>query len=787
MVLEAYSVSHGKASAYLSVIDLLHGYFEITSDDDAHRRREKVAGKVLMLDRTLEDALPYLFSLLGIADTLDPLAQMDGQVKKRRTLEAIKRILLRESLNQALMLVFEDLHWIDSETQALLNLLADGIANAQVLLMVNYRPEYHHEWGKRTYYTQLRLDPLGKENAGEMLSALLSDAPELASLKRTITEQTEGNPFFIEELVQALFDEGALVRNGTIKITRPLSQLRIPPTAQAVLAARIDRLPAELKNLLQTLAVIGREFPLGLIRSIVPTPDSKLDRMLSELQLAEFIYEQPAFPEIEYIFKHALTQEVAYNSLLIERRKHLHERAGEALESMYAEQLDDHLPELARHFSRSDNVSKAVEYLGRAGQQAVQRSAYTDAVTSLTTAKELLATLADGTDRLQEELRLELCLAQALTALKGMPAPEVERAYTRARELCERLSDPPKLFLVLFGLSGVHSFRGELPKAHELAERLLLRAAAVTDSAPVLCGDLALATTCYWMGELLLAREHCERAIALYDPERNGSLTLMVGFDLGVVSRALAAASLWHLGYPDQARKKAEKGLVLAQTLSHPATQVIAEFCVCTLHQLAREPQVAEETAQHVMAMSAEHGFPLHSAYASVRHGWAIAVQGRHEEGISQIREGLAALSAIGEEIERPYNLCLLADACLEAGRIDDGLDALREALAAAGEHEHRYEAEIHRLKGELLLKRDRSNDAEAESCFERAIEIARKQSAKSQELRATLSLARLLAKQSRRGEARAMLAEIYNWFTEGFDTADLKDAKALRDELSGQ
>jgi class 3 adenylate cyclase len=396
MVLEALSVSHGKASAYLPVLDLLHGYFEIASEDDGRQRREKVGAKVLMLDRALEDALPYLFSLLGIADTPDPLAQMDGQVKKRRTLEAIKRLLLRESLNQPLIVIFEDLHWIDGETQALLNVLADGIANAYVLLMVNYRPEYHHEWGNRTYYTQLRLDPLGQQSAGEMLLALMGDTPELEPLKQTIIERTDGNPFFIEELVQALFDEGALVRNGTIKVARPLSQLRIPPTAQAVLAARIDRLPADQKELLQALAVVGREFPLRLIRRVVPLADAELDRMLGELQLAEFIYEQPAFPEVEYIFKHALTQEVAYNSVLTDRRKFLHERTAAAMESLYADRLDDHFSELARHYRYGVSTDKALRYVQLSAEQALRRGAYPEAVSLIETA--LSSTLSIGED-----------------------------------------------------------------------------------------------------------------------------------------------------------------------------------------------------------------------------------------------------------------------------------------------------------------------------------------------------------------------------------------------------
>jgi predicted ATPase len=362
MVLETFSVSHGKASAYFPVIDLLHNYFKITGDDDERSRRAKVIGAVLALDRALEDTLPYFFALLGIIEGDDPLAETDAQVRKRRTLDAIKRILLRESLNQPLMVIFEDLHWIDEETQAFLNLLADSIGTAKILLLVNYRPEYSHQWGSKTYYTQLRLDPLGKESADEMLSAMLGDGAELAPLKRLIIDRTEGNPFFMEETVQVLLDEGALKRDGAaVKLTKPLGELKIPPTVQAILAARIDRLPSDEKDLLQTLAVIGREFPLSLIREVVAKRDDELNRMLNDLQLGEFIYEQPAMGDVEYTFKHALTQEVAYNSVLMERRRVLHDRAGKAIEALYADHLDDRLAELAHHFARSANVDKAVQ------------------------------------------------------------------------------------------------------------------------------------------------------------------------------------------------------------------------------------------------------------------------------------------------------------------------------------------------------------------------------------------------------------------------------------------
>jgi class 3 adenylate cyclase/predicted ATPase len=786
MVLETFSVSHGKASAYLPVIDLLRNYFDIAAGDDERKRREKVTGRVLALDRSLEDTLPYLFSLLGIVEGDDPLAQMDGQIKKRRTLEAIKRIVLRESLNHPLMVIFEDLHWIDGETQEFLNLLADSIGSAKVLLLVNYRPEYRHEWGNRTHYTQLRLDPLAAESGEEMLSALLGGGPDLQPLKRLIIERTEGNPFFMEEMVLVLFDQEALVRNGEVKLARPLSAIQIPPTAQGMLAARIDRLPAEQKELLQTLAVFGREFPLSLVHRVIKQSDDELNRMLSDLQLAEFIYEQPATGDIEYTFKHALTQEVAYNSVLIERRKLLHERAGVALESMFAEQLDDHLGELAHHYSCSDNLSKAVEYLGRAGQQALQRSAYADATSGLSTALNLLQRLPDSPERNQRELLLQLAVGPALIAVKGHAAPETGRAYTRAWELCERVGAPPELFPALFGLWYVYLVRGELRTAYELAESLRPRAQSAHEPAPLLYAQTALGITSFWMGELLPAREHFEVAISLYDGERHRPLAFRYGgADAGVNCLSNAAWILWQLGYPDQALKRGNEARALAQTLSHPFSLVFAEHFFGVLRQYRREARAAQESAEALIALCAEHGLAERLAWATSLRGWATAEQGRNEEGIAEIQEGLAASRARGAELYRPYFLTLLAEAHRETGHLDDGLSALTQALAAADEHEIRhYEAEMHRLKGELLLRQNNSNTAEVQSCFERAIGIARKQNARSFELRATMSLARLLASQGRRDDARAMLADIYNWFTEGFDTADLKDAKALLEEL---
>ena len=398
LVLEAFSVSHGKASPYLPVIELLKTYFQIEPQDDERIRRERVTGRVLALDRSLEDSLPYLLSLLGIEDLQSSLQQMDAQIRRQRTFDALKRLFLRESLNQPLMVIFEDLHWIDNETQGFLDTLSESEAGARILLLVNYRPEYRHDWGGKSYYTQLRLAPLGQEEAKELLTFLVGKETSLQDLKQLILERTEGTPFFMEEVVQTLAEEGLLLgERGDYRLEKAPSELHISPTVQGVLAARIDRLSPQEKALLQQLAVIGREVSLVVVREVVTESEDDLHRLLSSLQGKEFLYEQPALPDVAYIFKHALTQEVAYNSVLMDRRKGLHERTAEAIEAVFAASLEDHYGELARHYRHGENTEKAVTYLNLTGQQAAQRSAYAEAETALTTGLSMLQSLPDTT------------------------------------------------------------------------------------------------------------------------------------------------------------------------------------------------------------------------------------------------------------------------------------------------------------------------------------------------------------------------------------------------------
>jgi len=775
LVLETFSVSHGKASAYLPVIELLHGYFDIHAEDDARKRREKVNGKVLTLDRALEDTLPYLFALLGLVEGDDPLAQMEAQLRRRRTLEAIKRILLRESVNQPLLVLVEDLHWIDTETQALLNLLADALGTAKILLLVNYRPEYTHGWGSKTYYTQVRLDPLGRESAEEMLAALLGEGAELGPLKRLIIDRTEGNPFFMEEIVQSLFEEGVLVRNGAVRLTRPLGALKLPPTVQGMLAARIDRLPPEQKELLQALAVLGKEFALSLVRAVSGRGDDDLNRMLAELQLAEFIYEQPALGEVEYTFKHALTQEVAYHSVLSERRKLLHERAAQAIEGLGPERVEDQLMEVAHHYSRSGNVPKAVEYLGRAGQRAARQAAHGEAVGYLTRALELLPQLPESAERDRQELELRQSLVWMLQLTRGYAAPETIAATERVVALAEHSGTLAQLVDSVISRGGIAFISGDLPAASVLADQAL--DLAVREGSPARLGmaHVSQLLTRYFRGDLAGVEEHFATGLAFFDAPgfRQFPGAAVVGF-------AYPSLNAWLLGRADVARDRMAQAMAAADP-NDPFGLAYSECLAATLRVFLRECEHAEALAAQALARSEKHQFPNLHALSRVVLGHARAQLGRATEGAALIRQGIAGFLEIGNRLGITYGSGALAEAQAGAGAIVDALATAEQALQANPD-ELVYQPETLGLRG--ALRRTQGQTELAEADFREAIALARRMGAKAFELRATMSLARLLDQQGRRDQARTMLAEIYSWFTEGFDTLDLKEAKALLEEL---
>jgi class 3 adenylate cyclase len=792
MVLEAFSVSHGKANAYLPLIDLLHGYFEITADDDERRRRQKVLGKLLDVDRSLEDAVPYLFALLGMVEGEDSLAQMDAQVKKRRTLEAIKRILLWESLNQPLIVMFEDLHLIDEQTQEFLNLLAGSLANAKLLLLVNYRPEYSHQWGSKTYYTQLRLDPLSTESAEEMLSALLGDSSDLAPLKKLIIERTEGNPFFMEEMYQSMLEDGIIARNGAVKVVKPLHSARIPTTVQGVLAARIDRLPSDAKQLLQTLSVIGRESPVSLIRAFTGS-DHELNKMLNDLQLGEFIYEQPALGDTEFIFKHALTQEVAYNSILKERRTALHERIAIAIEEIFADRLEGRFAQLANHYLRAGNTVKAVDYLDLAAERAMRRATYGEAVDLLTSGLELIKTLPEdcARDRLESSMCLRLYEAATVVRVPGFASEEI---LNRAKYLCEKLGDDAGLFKALEHIADHQSNRLDASGTRSVREDLLKVANRIKDPSLIARVRLGLGRSFLLEGHFKSAAEQFERI-----PKNARDVLASEERSISEWKHTISSWNLWLLGYPLAALLESDKSVAISTAVWSPLISARALAGRSALHLLMNNAEVALQSAEAALNICKREGFSWALQLSEFYYNWALIQRGNAQSatiallggripvrGIAaQIRDRAARDGTWGGSTLTRFFTCL-AEGCLRAGYIEPGLEVVDQSLDVAHlSGVTMYEAETSRLKGELLIAKDTTTAAPVEECYRKAIQVARKQDAKSWELRASVSLARLLRDTNRRDEARATLTEIYDWFTEGFDTADLKNAKALLEELS--
>ena len=784
MVLQAFSVSHGKATAYLPVIDLLQEYFAMEPGDDTRRRREKVGGKVLMLDRSLEDTLPYLFALLGLSDGDDQLAQMGPQIRRRRMHEAIKRILLRESLNQPLIVIFEDLHWIDGETQDLLNLLVDSLATARILLLVNYRPEYQHQWGSRTHYTQLRVDPFGSESAAEMLNSLLGDQPKLAPLKRLIIERTQGNPFFMEEIVLALFDDGALVLNGEVKLTRSPAELKIPPTVQATLAARIDRLPATEKELLQIMAVIGQQIALEPIKHVTGKSEYQLEALLSNLQSSEFIYEQPTLGGAEYVFKHALTQEVSYNSLLTERRRMIHAQAGQAIEAVYVGQLEGHYSELARHYLRGNDAAKAVHYAQLAAEQALGRSAYAEATNLIEAALKVLERLPDITVRLRSEFALRTIESTVAFVLYGANSSEREHAVTRMRELGERLGGGQYLLRGLIPLSNMYSTRGEAARGLELARRSIDLAQASGDATSLLAGLFYAGLLAFSCGEFQESLSFLNEAVrhAGHKPR-----------SLSPSGYLYESALPCHLGHPllmlgqiGESRRLSVEGLRRARDSSHLFSLVHALVLTAALFDLRREPEKAVVSADEAIELSQENGFPQWLGISRGLHGFALADLGQFDKGSADMEEALTLSRAVGGTPMQGVQTARLAHTYARMDRTDQAVEMLNDALAQLERTGARgFAAETLRLKGEVFLMCRGAAKDEAEHCFRAALKIAREQQAKWWELRSSVSLARLLCDTDRRDEARTMLANVYNWFTEGFELPDLKEAKTLLDELS--
>jgi len=769
--------SYGGTTPYLPVLDLLQNFCELTEADAPEVSITKVHRQLQAVGLASEVWAPVLLHFLGLQEAT-PLTALSPEARKARIVTMLTQQWLQASRQQPLLLVLEDLHWSDPSSEEWLGMLVERMVGAPLLVLGTYRPGYRPGWLDKSYVTQVTLAPLSDAASLLIVQEVLPRAAQTAPLVPRLLTTAEGNPFFLEELARTVVEQGAEAAVSSV-----------PESIQAVLLARLDRLPATAKSLLQAAAMIGKDVALPLLQSITERSEESLQQDLTYLQAVEFLYETSLVPEPHYTFKHVLTQEITYQSLLRRTRQQYHARIAQVLEAQFPTMALAQPELLAQHYTEAALSEQAIPYWQRAGEQASNRSAHLEAISHFTAGIELLQTLPETSERLQYALTLHIALGSALIVTKGHAAPEVEHVYTQARALCKQVGETSELVPVLFGLWRFYNTRLQLHTARELGETLLRLALHGHDPALAVIADYTLGATWFCLGVFSVAHQHhqhMKESIVRYTPDQSRALVFRMGQDPGVACRVLAAVTLWFLGYPEQALAHVHDALALAHELSHPFSLVFARLFAAFVYQWRRDMPAVQAQAEAAVALATEQGFPLWAAGGTSVCGWALAMQGQGEEGIAQIRQGIVAYRATGAVLFVPYFCTVLAEVSAHLGHTEDGLQALAEAHTLVEQQEERYwEAEVCRLRGVLLLRQPETSQAEAETWLLRALDVARRQQAKSLELRAAMSLARLWQCQGKRGAARDLLAPIYNWFTEGFDTADLQETKGLLEVLS--
>ena len=779
-------------SAFYPFIVQLEQATQLARDDTPEQKLDKLEARLGQstdgdADVGGADVAPLLAALLSIpTGNRYPPLRLNPQQQKMRTIEALVDQVIKLSHAQPVWYIFEDVHWSDPTSLEVLELMMHQAQDARMLLVVTHRPEFDAPWPAAPHATALTLNRLSRAQSAVLAERVTLGKALPDEVLAQIVMKADGIPLFVEELTKTVVEAGFLDDHAApFALEGALPSLAIPTTLRDSLMARLDRL-APVKDVAQVGAAIGREFSYELLAAVTSQHDSELQDALSQLVNAELLFCRGQPPESRYRFKHALVQDAAYASLLRRQRQQLHTRIATVLEEQFSTIAAIEPEVLAHHYTASGLSEKAIPYWKRAGETAIQRSAHVEAISHFTQALELLKTLPDTPERRQQELMLNIALAVPLTATRGWASLEVERVYTQARLLCEHAGETPQVFPALRGLHTFYLLRAELETALELGEQCLTLAQRFEEPSLLLEAHQVLGIVFFFAGKLSLAHTHFEQGIGLYHPQQHHAhVFLYGGGDPGVSCFSYVAWTLWLLGYPDQALAKWEEAFALAQALSDPFSLDFSLCFAAFLHHSRREDHIVQERAEAMIALSTDQGFELFLAWGTLLRGMALARQGQQESGLAQMRQGMAAVRSVGQELLRPWCLAQLAEAHGMLGQREEGLAMLAEALDQVNKTGERYyESELHRLQGQLLLQQAPDSPTEAETCFQHAIAIAQTQHAKSWELRASTSLAHLWRNQGKRDEARELLASVYAWFTEGFDTPDLIEAKALLDEL---
>ena len=789
--LEIRCSPYHRHSAFHPIIEHLQRLLQFTSNEPVQAKLAKLQRAVAAYHFAQADTLPLLASLLSLPHPEGaPPLRLNPQKQKQRTQETLVAWLVDETRNAAVYCAWEDLHWADPSTMEVLTLFLDQVPTTRLLALLTFRPDFTPPWGSRSYLSQLTLNRLDARHVEAMVARVTGGIELSAEVLRQIVAKTDGVPLFIEELTKMVLESETYAGahgQGACHAERAIAPLGIPATLHDALMARLDRLNAA-KEIAQLGATLGREFSYELLHAVSPSDEETLRRGLRQLVDAELIYQRGLPPQANYLFKHAPVQDAAYHSLLKSRRLQIHQHVAQVLEERFPE-INETQPELlAHHYTEAGRVSHAIPYWERAGQRAIERSANIEAISHLNRGLRLLKTLPETLERAKQELTLQVSLGVPLIATQGYAAPEVEKAYTRARELCQQTGESEQLFPVLGGLWQFHVVRAEYQTVRELGELILSLAQKMRDSAFLVEGHDALGQTFFCLGEFGRAQAHLDQALLLYEPQHHRTLTFLCGGeDPGIACRGFAAWNLWLCGYPDRALQRNLEALRLAQEVAHPFSLAHALAFTAGTHLFRGETREAQKRAEALIALSTEHGFAFFSAFGRVFR--ALVEPEQREEELVRGCQAMVDYRATGAELLQPYFLALLAELYGEVRQIQEGLSLLGEALDRVYKTEERwYEAELYRLKGQLLLNNPRSSiplaQLEAEECLLKAIEIARNRKAKSLELRAALTLSQLWGTQDKKQEGRSMLTEIYPWFTEGFDTGDLREAKVALERL---
>ena len=749
------------------------------------------ASKLRKLENVLSHAAPLDEDVALLADLLSlpvseryPLPSGTPQRKKERTLEALMRQLEGLARQQPVLMVLEDAHWIDPTSRELLDLRVERVRSLPVLLIVTFRPEFQPPWVGQPQVTMIALNRLDRRDRTALVVQTAGNKALPSEVVAQIAEHTDGVPLFIEELTKSVLESGLLREEGDrYMLDGAMPSLAIPTSLHASLLARLDRL-APVRLVAQIGAAVGREFSYALLRTVSRLPDHELRAALDRLVTSGLVFQRGAPPEAVYTFKHALVQDAAHSSLLRSTRQQLHAQIAEALETHSPELMDSQPELLAQHYAEAALVEKSVTCWSKAGQRSVARAAVAEAAAQFQKGLDQLARLPDSPERQRRELEFYSSLSATLRAVKGQGAPETGHAYARARELWERLGSPFEFIQIPYGQSRYYAHRGELDLAHSLDEDLLRLSRERNDSVGLILGHLSSGVNLMFAGRFTEARLHLEEALSRYDPVSQLLLVRHVGVHPHVFAQAYLGNALFCLGFSDQALARSSANIPEAKRLAHPPSLAGGLAIGLRLLSLVGDDAALDEWERQLIAVATEHGFPHWRTQGEIYRGWVEVKRGNVTQGISQLRSSFAAYRAGGVELFVPHYFALLAAACEIGGQIEEGIALLDDALRIAEKTGERwFLAELTRQKGQVLLRQGHAEAAE--ELYQKALSIAEEQGAKLWELRAATSLARLRREQGRHAEARDVLVPIYNWFSEGFDTPDLKEAKVLINQLA--